>query len=73
MFQHLRHVLSDLLHIGLYIPARCYNDNHSCVDWSKYLTKNGMKQISLFNNYIREYVHPKEIETLHIYGKLNLS
>ena len=73
LVQHLRHALVDLSHIDLFNTTKCYNNNHACLDWSKSLTKKGMKKISLRENHIRECIHLKEIEILHIAGKLNVS
>ena len=71
MIQHIRHILSELSHIDPYLPTKCYNYNHTYVDWSKYPTTKGMKHPSLRDNHIRECVHFNKIETPHIPGKVN--
>ena len=47
MIQHLRHVLSDLSHISLFVQTKFYIGNHACVGWSKSHTTYGIKQISI--------------------------
>ena len=71
--QHLRHVLSDLLHIDLPQNTEFYNKNHKCVYWSKSLITKIMKHPILRENNIRGFVHNKELEVHNISGKLNVS
>ena len=69
--QQLHHTLLDLSHIDLSHPKKWYNYNNSCVEWSKYLSTKGMKHLSLWDNYIIEFVHTHKLEVCHISGKMN--
>ena len=60
LIQNFRHFLSDLSQIDLYIPTKCYSNNHAYADWSKSFTTKRMKCISLHDNQIRECVHNKD-------------
>ena len=60
-------------YINLYLPTKCYYNHHNCVYWSKYLTTNGMKHLSICDKHITEYIRFNKVQTLHVSLKPNIS
>ena len=73
IIQHIWHVLSGLYQINLYHPTKYNNNNHTYVDWYKFITTKGMKNISLHENQIWVYLHINKLEVLYISINLNVS
>ena len=72
----LKHLCDDLSIQNIYVPGdpiNVYNDNNTCVCWSKNHTTKGLRRITIRENAIRESVDNKFIKVLHIEGKTNLA
>jgi hypothetical protein len=50
-----------------------YNDNNSCVQWSKCATSKGLRHIQMRENRVHENIASKFITVCHIAGKINLA
>ncbi len=48
-----------------------YNDNDACVKWSHNMTSKAACHIKLHQNSIREWVHDKTLNVVHVAGKVN--
>ena len=72
--QYLTNIIKDLgLKANLLKqPINLYNDNGACVNWSKNLTKKGLRHIQMRENSIREQIRRKLIAIKHIPGIQNL-
>jgi len=50
-----------------------FNDNNSCINWSKHCTTNRLRHIKMKENHIRENVERNFVTIEHIGGKVNLA
>ena len=53
------------------LPTKIFNDNMACIQWSKNKTRKSIRHIQIKENAVRESVQNKEIQVLHIGGKIN--
>ena len=54
-------------------PILIKNDNQGAIHWSKGTTTKKMRWVDLRENLVRENLGNKNIDVMHIPGKLNLS
>ena len=54
-------------------PIHVYNDNATCIKWSKNMTTKGLRYIQIRENAVRESVINKFVDIKHIPGIVNLA
>jgi len=59
----------------LFMPdtTTVYSDNQACINWSKQLTRKGLRHIQMRENRVRENVLSKFVSIHHVDGKVNLA
>ena len=62
---------------NIYIPSlepiKVYNDNNTCVCWSKSTTTKGLRHMTIRENTIRESLSNNTVSIKHIEGKINIA
>ena len=73
----IQHIIGDVAVKHMYIPSsnhiKIYNDNNSCICWSKSTTAKGLRHMTTRENSTIESVQDKTASIHHISGAVNLA
>jgi hypothetical protein len=77
-YKDLSHSISGFVHLGIrhqFMPSTniIFNDNRTCVNWSKRTTTKGLRHIQMKENRVWENILNDFVRICHIDGKINLA